>query len=332
MKFAISLLILFHLSATLQAQYEPQAGISGSNAVHKSSAQIVNWASHCDVQTGWMDIANTSLGKVSTGDSSCAVGVADNIVVSLGDSGVATLTFTNPIINGSGPDFAVFENGFLNTTNNEEAFLELAFVEVSSDGVDFFRFPATSLTQDTQQISGTGAPASGDYIDARQINNLAGKYISNYGTPFDLEELKNLQGLDVNHITHVRLTDVIGSLNAHASLDNDGRKINDPYPTPFPTCGFDLDAVAVMHQAINTSVENRLLQSVFVYPNPVSDYLFIESKNGKTIEATICDAQGRILIHTNEHYIDAHSFAKGMYYITIKEENGKQCTERFIKL
>ncbi|MFN6048554.1 MAG: T9SS C-terminal target domain-containing protein, partial [Bacteroidota bacterium] len=51
---------------------------------------------------------------------------ASNGVVSLGDGGIATLTFDPPITNGDGFDFAVFENTFLDT------FLELAFVEVST--------------------------------------------------------------------------------------------------------------------------------------------------------------------------------------------------------
>jgi hypothetical protein len=82
-----------------------------------------------------MDIANPGLGYASLGDSSLAIGPANLDIVSLGDSGVATLTFSSPIANGLGPDFVVFENGFLDPANDSFAFLELAFVEVSSDGV-----------------------------------------------------------------------------------------------------------------------------------------------------------------------------------------------------
>ena len=81
--------------------------------------------------------------------------------MSLGDGGVAILTFKYPIKNETGNDFAVFENSFNDT------FLELAFVEVSSDGIHYFRFPAVSNTQDTLQM---GNDAS---IDARHLNNLA---------------------------------------------------------------------------------------------------------------------------------------------------------------
>jgi hypothetical protein len=40
------------------------------------------------------------------------LGLPDGSIVSLGDSGIAIATFAHPIYNGSGPDFAVFENGF----------------------------------------------------------------------------------------------------------------------------------------------------------------------------------------------------------------------------
>ena len=143
------------------------------------------------------------------GDENSAIGQAgQNGVVSLGDGGTATLTFPNSIYNGPGFDFAVFENGF--ATSDSMAFLEFAFVEVSSDGVNFIRFHSTSLIQDSIQIPMTG-------INCSLVNNLAGKYTYGFGTPFDLEELMNEPALDVNHITHIRLIDVVGSISAHIS-------------------------------------------------------------------------------------------------------------------
>jgi hypothetical protein len=61
------------------------------------------------------------LGHTSYGDDSCALGPADNNVVSLGDSGYAIVKFDIPISDGPGFDFAVFENAF------DDEFLELAF-------------------------------------------------------------------------------------------------------------------------------------------------------------------------------------------------------------
>ena len=88
---------------------------------------------------------------VSSGNSSMAIGFPGNGIISLGDGGEAILTFENPIMNGNGWDFAVFENSFSDT------YLELGFVEVSSNGHDFYRFEATSLTQDSIQIDAFGS-------------------------------------------------------------------------------------------------------------------------------------------------------------------------------
>ena len=76
--------------------------------------------------------------------------------------------------------FCCFENSF------SDDFLELAFVEVSSNGIDFYRFNSISLTQENVQIETFGL------IDARQIHNLAGKYRGMFGVPFDLSELANI--------------------------------------------------------------------------------------------------------------------------------------------
>ena len=184
--------------------FAPKPGEIGSTAIYKDSSIIVNWANHVEVYRGYMDITNQSLGFVTNGNPSAGVGKAEGNsydIISLGDSGVAIITFERPIENGVGVDFAVFENGFA------DDYLELAFVEVSSDGVNFVRFPATSEASTTIQ---TGPY---EFSDCRFFNNLAGKYKQGYGTPFDLEELKDSIGIDLMNITHVKLIDVIGTID-----------------------------------------------------------------------------------------------------------------------
>jgi hypothetical protein len=263
MKVFFYLLVTF-LSLQVLAQYPAQAGQPGSTALHKDSLVIVAWAQGCTVDRGYMNVATPVLGKTTAGDETMGVGKAGtNGVVSLGDGGTATLTFASPIINGAGPDFAVFENGFLYAFDSALAYLELAFVEVSSDGVYFVRFPSTSYTDSTTQLEPFGT------LDASNINNLAGKYVFPYGTPFDLEELKNEPIIDVNHITHVRVVDVTGSINpTYARRDASDRIINDPWPTDFPTGGFDLDAVAVIHSEQPTGIAVLANSPLTVFPNP----------------------------------------------------------------
>lgn len=315
----------------VKAQFAPQAKVAGTTAEDMSSGKFTGWATGCTVSRGYLDVADPSLGKVSLGNDVDATGEPDNVIVSLGDSGVATLTFASPIYNGQGADFAVFENGFANPSNPEEAFLELAFVEVSSDGVNYTRFKPTSLSDEAVQV-----PAAGVYMNARLINNLAGKYIRGYGTPFDLQELAGTAGLDINNITHVRIVDVIGSISGHETYDKDGHKINDPYPTNFNGGGFDLDGVGAFYQhgLFPMSVNEIAASPVKIYPNPTTDKVFVQAAfdNGYTIMLT--DIAGRILqpnIVVN-NYIDLSTYKPGIYALVVMDANGKKWVERITRL
>lgn len=324
--------ILFLSLYSAYAQYAPQAGITGSTAINAADARFVGWATACQLQRGLMDIAQPSYGYTTTGDNTSALGKPDAYVVSLGDSGVAVLTFTSALYNGPGPDFAVFENGFIDPANGEVAFLELAFVEVSSDGTNFFRFPANSQTQTTTQIKG-----SGDYMNARLINNLAGKYASKYGTPFDLDELKETPGLDVDHITHVRIVDVIGSLGAHATHDSSVRIINDPYPTAYPTGGFDLDAVGAIYQ-LGTDVQSISNTTVLnAYPNPTTGTINITlTTQQQNSTAILTDATGKILLQQtitqNNTELNIVNYQSGIYYLILRDTNGGRWAQTITKL
>ena len=129
-----------------------QVPFGHEKAIYKDSSIFVSWATGCTVDRGFQNISDSFLGLASTGDSSLAIGKADGSgVVSLGDAGTAILSFQSPITNGVGYDFAVFENGFSFGVDSL-FFLELAFVEVSSDGQHYFRFPSTSLTDTIIQI------------------------------------------------------------------------------------------------------------------------------------------------------------------------------------
>lgn len=210
--------------------------------------RIVGWASGVvELVRGPVDIANPGGAVASFGSAANALGPADGTmgVVSLGDGGWITLTFDWPIMDGPGADFAVFENGFW---SGGRLFAELGFVEVSSDGEHFVRFPAVSLTPTGVQVGGFGT------LDPTDLYNLAGAHPAMVGTPFDLAELRGVwPWLDVERVRYVRVVDVVGRITPvgewQPSIDSLGNVINDPYPTPFGSGGFDLDAVAVLHYA-----------------------------------------------------------------------------------
>lgn len=241
---------LFIFFSTFLAAY---GGPFPVDSIPAADPRFVLWAASAEVNRGPTDIAYIGENQTYTtfGSESSATGPADVVfgnngnpfpVISLGDGGTATLTFASPISDISGPDFAVFENAF------NSSFLELAHVEVSSDGVNFFRFPSISLTQTNTQIPGFGV------LDSTNLYNLAGKAPGGSGTPFDLAQLRrHAPVLDINRITHVRVIDVVGSLSpAHRTVDSLGNAINDPYPTDHEFGGFDLDAVGAFSPVITT--------------------------------------------------------------------------------
>ncbi len=208
--------------------FPPAAGQPGSTAIFKDAPGFLGWA------TGYRDYVpgpnvdpqwqtpQKALGK--------AIGNSFDIV-SLGDRGRITLTFDGFLFDGPGPDFAVFENSFSDT------FLELAWVEVSSDGANFFRFPGISLT--ASPVGGFGT------IDPTNIDGFAGKYRQGFGTPFDLALFSGVPGLDRAHVRYVRIVDIIGD---GSETDAIGNRIYDPFPT-LGSGGFDLDAIGVLHLA-----------------------------------------------------------------------------------
>lgn len=177
-------------------------------------------------------------------------GQADNAIVSLGDlyqtqidagvlPGEITLTFAKAITNGTGDDFAVFENGFW---SGGKLFAELGYVEVSTDGDNWARFDSVSLTPAAVGAYGT--------IDPTNVDNLMGKHEKYYGTGFDLNDLLNnslvLSGLvNLSEINYVKVIDVPGSGDY---LDSLGNPIYDAWVT-WGSGGVDLDAVGVINEA-----------------------------------------------------------------------------------
>ena len=188
----------------------------------------------------------------------------------LGEGGSIVLGFEgeNCIYDGTGYDFIVFENAF-QTLETEDPydptglyFAELMYVEVSTDGQTWARFP--TLTTNTEAIH---ASESGG-VDPSQYSGFAGVHpvYANVNTngidpfdpavaggdAFDLALLADdpdvLSGtVDLNNIRYVRLIDVVGDGSA---LDSQGNPIYDAYAydgDPVTINGADADALAVVN-------------------------------------------------------------------------------------
>ncbi|MBQ1653454.1 MAG: T9SS type A sorting domain-containing protein [Bacteroidales bacterium] len=307
------------LAASVYAQ-----SLSNPLAMHKDSSAFVGWATSAEVVRGYVKISDTTFtysdgpsGITSNhaffGTTANCLGKANGQFISLGDGGSITLQFDSPIVNGVGHDFAVFENALIpNAVPNQDSivFYELAFVEVSSNGVDFVRFPAVSHVQATEQVGTFG------YENANLLTNFAGVFPVFYGYPFDLEELANEPNLDVNNITHIRLIDVVGSIDPqYGTYDSEGNIINDPYPTPFHSCGFDLDAVGVIHSL--NSIQENISVATNAYPNPTSGFVNLSADRDFSVE--IYNLMGQKVLCDSEKStffaMDISEFKSGIYFV-----------------
>ena len=327
LRFLLQCTTICYVPLFTLAQFPPPAGQSGSTAIFRDSSIIINWAKTCSIHLGYIDITDTNKtyggsNKANYGVEADALGMSDDHVVSLGDGGIATLTFDPPISNGVGFDFAVFENGL------SDVFLELGFVEVSSDGFRFVRFSSTSMTPESPQIGTFG------FLDATKINNLAGKYRMFFGTPFDIGELQDSSGIDLMHITHVRIIDVVGCVTStFTTFDSFGNKINDPWPTQFHTGGFDLDAVGVMHES-SQAIADYPKKIVQLYPNPFQNLLHVIIPEGYRVIFHLVNLLGETVANesmVNSTLIDLTSLTSGMYVGQFTFPDGRMETYKIIK-
>ena len=226
---------LFDAVYDVRATYAPAPPDPATTAVAYDDPRIVGWATGVDGYLAGPGVTDAHFSAPEQGLGPAGTSTLD--VVSLGNGGSITLTFDAPITDGEGWDFAVYENSFAS-----DLFLEVGFVEVSSDGTHFARFDSAFAAAVTPSGNASGTAA--------QMGGLAGSYMIGYGTPFDLAALRNApmvrQGVvDLASIKSVRIVDIVGD---GTTLDSFGRPIVDPLSSG-PTAGFDLDGIAVLNTA-----------------------------------------------------------------------------------
>lgn len=203
-------------------------------AIAASDPRFVEWASRIDeTRTAFAPRGSASVNQAG-GFNSLGDLNATEIAAGM-QPGYLTVTFPTGIRNGAGHDFAVFENGFVFPAE-PNLLAELAYVEVSTDGLSFARFPSISTNT---TWAGTFGQAFGGF-DATKIHNLAGKHAGGFGTPFDLADLANdplvTGGLvDLANIQFLKLVDIPGN---GSFLDSQGNPILDAWLTS-GTGGFD---------------------------------------------------------------------------------------------
>jgi hypothetical protein len=188
--------------------------------------------------------------------------------LSLGAQGEATFGFADAIRDGEGADFIVFENAFellaapAFTDPTGNSFAEVCFVEVSTNGIDFVRFP-TSYSGPNAAHPVFGGSAIGAFdgfagsgpvyadVGAGGISPLNAALAG--GDAMDLADLAGealvLSGLvDLQNINFVRLIDVLEG----TQVDSLGRTIWDDRGNDVLDSA-DIDAICILNAASEAS-------------------------------------------------------------------------------
>lgn len=82
---------------------------------------------------------------------------------------------------------------------------------------------------------------------------------------------------------------------------------------------------------------NTANASIQVYPNPVTDILFISNEKLEKLNIQIMDINGRVIYLTTEYTsnsmieISTEGWNKGMYFVTVSNENGQQANMKLIR-
>ena len=253
-----------YVSSINAVQFGGNKSSSGNVSVAYNSSKIKAWASgYTNYTVGTIENQVDDNWKIPEN----IVGAITEVeptekVCTLGNGGSITIYFESGISNGDGIDFAVFENGF------DENYLELGFVEVSSDGKNFVRFPNFYLGN--EKVYEWLYMGNCDVMP-ENIYNLASKYECGYGHGFDLQELVDayeyINGencafsqecvsdfllsyvhLDLDNVRYVKITDIYGDGSV---TDSVGHPIFDPTGNQRSSPGVDLQGVAVLNVAIN---------------------------------------------------------------------------------
>lgn len=177
-----------------------------------------------------------NLSNVLGGPRGAGVNAGSLHVLSLGAGGSVTVGFGEDVVDGPGADIIVFENGFV-VPGTTDVFSEAVYVEVSSNGADYVRFPSR-YRGPVGPLPQYGGVAPGSYSGLAGGLPVLADVTSNTidpldptvagGEAFDLTDLASapavLAGvIDLSAISHVRLVDVVAGL----STDSMGNPIFD---------------------------------------------------------------------------------------------------------
>jgi hypothetical protein len=200
---------------------------------------------------GIFDQANILGGPVGGG-----LGAGSLDVLSLGEGGDVTLGFDVTLVDGPGADLTVSENGFV-IGGGSSVFAEILFVEVSTDGATFARFPSRYVGTGSVMGAYRGV-AGGMPVVADVTTGLVDPLdpLLSGGEALDLADLAQEPAVqsgavDLSAVHFVRLVDVLPGET-------------DSFGTPLGGSGGpDVDAVTVLNSDVSSTASQPVCDLFF---------------------------------------------------------------------
>lgn len=215
-------------------------------------------------------------------------------LLTLGEEGWVVLEFTdNVVVDEPGVDFTVFENVL---DYGSGYFREVAFVDVSADGVNWTRFPWDGVT--LEGLAGVWPTTGEDPTDP----SVSG------GDQFDLADV------GMSWISHVRLVDC-------------GEQVSDGGL-------FDLDAVAAVHWTTGIQEQEEPCEDVLRAPSPFGNQLNIYTETEG--ELLLYSIEGRLLLEqevgSGRTTVNTSLIPGGCYLLVLRQGSGTVSVRHVVRL
>ncbi|MHC4845819.1 MAG: hypothetical protein ACYTCU_06630 [Planctomycetota bacterium] len=210
-------------------------------------------------------VASVNPGPNASGDPVLGLGAPIGVgllfgstdVYTLGVGGSVTYELDSSVVNAAGADLVVCENPFL-VVGTVTSFVEAMFVEVSTNGTDFARFPTTYVGDDGPFAPTIGLPPAwyAGFAGVMPVfaNPLTGfdplDVVAGGGDAFDLAELLDHplvldEKIDLDEINYVRLVDVASGVE----MDSFGTLVWDAGLDSLASA--DIDAIVAVNSQAN---------------------------------------------------------------------------------
>lgn len=149
----------------------------------------------------------------------------------------------------------------------------------------------------------------------------------------------NSDGFDIERSENGKDFEKIGFVKTESQNGNSNEKLGYSFTDETPIEGnnfyrlkqIDLDGKFVYSQIKSVKIEGQ--NSLKIYPNPASDFIYIKTFGQKIKSVELLDAKGSSIYKSNntENKIDINNKTAGIYFLNIEKVDGKLVVKKVLK-